>query len=466
MESFATSRNQICPASVAFTANARSKVKRRWKITTLKINAILEFNALSRHHAMNSEKIRLNNKLRDILLNKCNDNIKLVALGYGLLGILLTVACNFALTFWPMHNVFESPEYWHEMWISYIMGYGPVSTAILLKSFVMLVGLEEVNSWKVWRNMYAVSTFTYMTITTLAYGFWVFICKKRWPMPMYGQSSTFGALIAMNVTLWFQYQKKWRSNPLIKRRILLTISMYALIAVGEVCYKSIQNVYRTVPENMLWTLVIVLIIARECLAWGLTYVGTKIWGSQDLSAKIFSIYFAALRHAMFLNVSLGSLMTTAASWTMLAVDFLINIKSTISTIRHYRRNTEESTDKQIDALMSVIFNETVECIMPIAYCICLLMAYFGPNAELLGNIKNGNWNYTAIEDISDACFWLIVLFIVDLGSLLICIILLKVYCKMNNLKMFLQVLEQIGPFLALYQAYMVTEVCYLTTYAN
>ena len=130
------------------------------------------------------------------------------------------------------------------------------------------------------------------------------------------------------------------------------------------------------------------------------------------------------------------------------------------------RNTEESKNKQIDAVMSLLFNEAVECIMPIAYCICLLMAYFGPNAELLGNIKNGSWNYNAIEDIGDACYWLILLFIVDLGSLLVCIFLLKVHCDMNILKMFLQVQQQIGPFLALYQAYMVTEVCYITPYGN
>ena len=93
MESRATSRNQVCPGNV--TINGRSKVSRQWKIAILKINAILEFNALSRNYSMNAAKITLNNKLRDIFLNNCNDNINLVAYGYGVLGILLSIACNY-----------------------------------------------------------------------------------------------------------------------------------------------------------------------------------------------------------------------------------------------------------------------------------------------------------------------------------------------------------------------------------
>ena len=207
MAGTATSRNQICPSNVKFMANNRSKARHRWRIAILKLNAVLEFTELCRNHTMNQANITLNNKMRDIFSNKYNDNIKLIAFGYGIMGIFLYIACNFALTFWPMHNIIENPEYWYEVSIPTVLGYSPISAAVLLKSFVILVGLEEINSWKVWWVMYAASIFTNVAVTILEYVFWVLVYKKRWPMPMYGQIATTAALIAMNVSLWFQYKK-------------------------------------------------------------------------------------------------------------------------------------------------------------------------------------------------------------------------------------------------------------------
>ena len=79
----------------------------------------------------------------------------------------------------------------------------------------------------------------------------------------------------------------------------------------------------------------------------------------------------------------------------------------------------------------MIINESVEILMPIAYAVTLLMAYYGPNAEILSNIKNSEWKYTAIEDIGSSMKWIALLFSVDIVSAIICIGLIYRFCQIN-----------------------------------
>ena len=111
--------------------------------------------------------------------------------------------------------------------------------------------------------------------------------------------------------------------------------------------------------------------------------------------------------------------------------------------------------------MTQLINESVEFIMPITYCACYLIAYFGPNAELMGNVKNDSWQYTSvdtIEELNDVLFWNFMMFIVDLGSTILTIFLLFRYSKINILRMYIQMQDQMWYMLAIQQGYIVSEV--------
>mgnify|MGYP006888600106 CR=1 FL=1 len=64
----------------------------------------------------------------------------------------------------------------------------------------------------------------------------------------------------------------------------------------------------------------------------------------------------------------------------------------------------------------MISNEATEFMLPLAYASVLLLSYYGPNAHLIGNIRNSNWHYSEIQNINDTVFWLGVMFLVDSGS--------------------------------------------------
>ena len=123
----------------------------------------------------------------------------------------------------------------------------------------------------------------------------------------------------------------------------------------------------------------------------------------------------------------------------------------------YNKNSKNE-EKKADIVLSLIINEAAEFLMPIAYLICLLMAYYGPNAEMLGNIKFGGWNFSAITNIETNLHFLFILFFADFGSTVISAVLLKVFGKMNIFKMYIQMQRELGFLFAIEQGYIVCEV--------
>ena len=127
------------------------------------------------------------------------------------------------------------------------------------------------------------------------------------------------------------------------------------------------------------------------------------------------------------------------------------LRAVYVSLRAYR-------DRQLKAMLALIINESVEIIMPISYVVTLLMAYYGPNSKILGNIKNSEWQYRAIEDIGSTMKWIALLFSVDIISAIICTALIYRFCKINVLKMYLQLQNQVWYILVIVQAYTLTEV--------
>ena len=120
--------------------------------------------------------------------------------------------------------------------------------------------------------------------------------------------------------------------------------------------------------------------------------------------------------------------------------------------------SEKNEEKQVKAILNLIINESLEFLMPIAYVICLLMAYYGPNAKILGNIKNSYWQYIEIEDLEKTLLWIGMMFTVDIASAVISFAVLWIRCKINIIKMYLQVQNEIWFIMAIQQGYLISEV--------
>jgi hypothetical protein len=92
----------------------------------------------------------------------------------------------------------------------------------------------------------------------------------------------------------------------------------------------------------------------------------------------------------------GGLATNLTVYILLAIDMALALFFTLQIIYYKKKNSTKSLNS---AIQNLVLAETVELTIPVIYTICFMLAYFGPNAEVLGNIKNSYFHYTAVEDV-------------------------------------------------------------------
>ena len=108
-----------------------------------------------------------------------------------------------------------------------------------------------------------------------------------------------------------------------------------------------------------------------------------------------------------------------------------------------------------DDVMELVLEER-QSINTLSYLLLIIMAFFGPNAELLGNIKLQIWQFQQpILDINAYILRVSLLMLVDLFSLLVNGILIWRICKVNTFRVFK---KSFWYLFAVAEAYVILEV--------
>ena len=109
-------------------------------------------------------------------------------------------------------------------------------------------------------------------------------------------------------------------------------------------------------------------------------------------------------------------------------------------------------------LEELIMTERIESVIPFTYLLTFLMANYGPNAEILGNIKLTIWQYQSVADIEDYIKNLLKLLVIDFSSFATNGILLWITCKINVFKVLKKVQAQFWLIMTIQEAFLFFEV--------
>ena len=90
--------------------------------------------------------------------------------------------------------------------------------------------------------------------------------------------------------------------------------------------------------------------------------------------------------------------------------------------------------------------EILEILVPLAYTMTFVVAYFGPNSEILGNIRSDYWQYQAIENPGKVLSTIFQMFCFDSTSAIIGGILLWNFSDVNLWKEFNKVVSNLSIF--------------------
>ena len=110
----------------------------------------------------------------------------------------------------------------------------------------------------------------------------------------------------------------------------------------------------------------------------------------------------------------------------------------------------ENEQKELnDAMAGLVMGESFEILVPFSYLITFISAYYGPNAFILGNIRNSYWEYSEVDDVAAVIIVSLKMFSIDLGIGIITGLILLLFCRINFLQEFCKFLKTYWAWIAL-----------------
>ena len=111
---------------------------------------------------------------------------------------------------------------------------------------------------------------------------------------------------------------------------------------------------------------------------------------------------------------------------------------------YFRKKDATNIEKQVELLQDLMVNEIVEFVVPLSYLICFIIAYYGPNANLIGNVRSSQWQFVAVEDFEHTIGIIAIFFFVDLGSVLVSSLILWNFCQIKLWNVYIVVQKEFG----------------------
>ena len=264
--------------------------------------------------------------------------------------------------------------------------------------------------------------------------------------------------------IWRLYTAQNKPSDLNERFVWFFLGLNFGVIIGVLTtYQLLGVAFLIVPKKYQWILALTTPFVRECWVWIAPKVACKTSGTKTASTKLISQHYMEIQHGVFLAVTLGGLATSESTYCILALDFLINLYNTLTIIMDGVLTKEKSKLRTFcnvtnglkywfhsyiyveqEKITELVMTERNEFLIPLVYMIALLMAFYGPNAEILASIKLKIWHFqTTIDNIEESIFNIGILWLADFLSLIVSATLIWKYCEINVSKILLQIQKKL-----------------------
>ena len=383
------------------------------------------------------------NVFTDILENNRSEEFSGKTLIYGIVKVLVPALfiCPFALI--PAHNVFEEPEYWYEYPLMILIIFMPQVVTYIIMNCSFWMNIRYIRNFRHFMAIGFLGVFDVCFLYPTGFIIWTNVLGKQYPIPFNSILNCYIVIMTFYVALWFRFPSKWRQNKEFSRRLKWFIIAITFNQIITLQYSVIAKILIVFKDRHQWIIAIFLPLVREFNGWVNLKLALKSSKGDKQSVFITCTYSVSTKHSLFLAYVIGSRATVITSYTVLAEDFLINIYICLKLI-WIRKNNSSGVIKQIELLQELLINELVEFLVPLEYVICLIIAYYGPNAGLFGDVGSSYWQYDAIKDIRYTLETIVTLFCIDICSLLSCSVFLWVFCRINVYRVYAVLQREFG----------------------
>ena len=351
------------------------------------------------------------------------------------------ITCIYTLI--PVHNIFHDQKYWFELPLQGLFSLLPSLTATIIIRSSCFLNINYIKKFRYFLRMWLIASVVVFIEQGIGFLIWTYFLGFLYPIPLNGYIAGCVILVTTFIALWHQFPSEWRLNSSFRKRLI-----YVIIAVS--CNQALVFEYAILTKLLLsvstdhqWIIAIFLPFVRELNILFIFKLASKAAFGDVTRVKLTVHHGISTSHSLFLDYTVGSVATFATSIVILATDFLTNIIIGFRIIYVLHKQPTD-TSKHNELLQILVINEMVECTVPIAYLLCFVSAYLGPNFALIGNVGNSYWQYRAVDNFEHTIIYVSTLFLIDLLSLVTCVYLLWSFCKISLVPIYIKVQKEFG----------------------
>ena len=405
--------------------------------------------SLDEEKSFHENKARVREQIfKDIIQNEQTEVSLKYFFGYPVGISVLGFTSTIILSLIPANDIVQYPEYWYEILLHGFTGPMIWGIAFTCVQAGTLLNIKFIYSPKNFCIIYLAANAVSCAILVCSYHLWTKFFNYQYPIPFLGFLLAFFFPFFCSLVIWFRFPHEWRKSRQLKKRMkIFCIYLFFRLAL-TICYQIIIDEIRRSNADHQPFVALALPAIREISIWIGSKLIEKCSNGDEKGAKIFLKYSMTTTHTITLGYVIGSYTTGSTSWVLMGADFSCNVFICLSVI-WTKKFHPAKIQKQNDLLQDLAIYELVEFHALLSFIMVISVAYYGPNASILGNIGNSYWTYTAIENIHQTLANMAIFFMIDFSSTLLSGIILWVTCRINLWSVFLELQKEFGKWFCL-----------------
>lgn len=320
--------------------------------------------------------------------------------------IIFCILMTSPLILVPQHDSIKNPEYFYEVIIAVQFSFSLSVTLYRMMICKILFNMDCFVSIRAFFLMYCTLVLAMISLSIGSFMVFVLYLHYDPPLPFTGLIGYLSYYFSF-IAIWFSIPHEERIKCQIRKQFKVYVTYRLLHTLFlRVGYDLIEMIFKNASSDIQWI------------------IGFGLEVNVD--------------HSLIVSTSLGTFATETTGYVILLIDFALNIWSAIRIVKIHRKidpesnSVKERTQQQL-GLLELALIEIIEFIVPIAYLISLLIAFYGPNSSILGNYGNGYWTFKPITGLDRYILAAFEMFFIDCCSFVVgCFILWK-FCSINFL---------------------------------
>ena len=366
----------------------------------------------------------------------------------------LCILSFLSLTLIPYHNVILFPFYWYESIFILVFGAIPCCFGLLVVQVKMTMEYQDITRPTIIFNFFLAWAVIYAVVHSLVHLLWSFGLGYNAPIPFSLGIDFYLTIAASWTIIWYLVPENIRSNSTFPDRFkayiyytIWTSTVPVQISIIFECSKELCNY---IEYDAQWMIAFLLFFVKKKSNSIITNFLSKVALSEKISlVKGLVTIENGCMFKSFTLVLIGSMSDATTGYCFLGISILQNMKHIADIIRVHKPNVgdanhiETTRNRKQEVLTTLMLNETLDLFITIAYMLSISIAYYGPNAGIIGNVQNDYWQYHTIRSFPDYLTGISYSILIDISCGVVTLIALKYFCSINGLLFFK---DKIGQF--------------------